>query len=234
VPRQAAALRTNEKLAERREDEMSDEILPTTRRSLHGIAELVLAGPQYATSDDIRLRATPGGFGTVSAPVLRIEGLELVTPAASYPLVGTFAGLADRAGVRARALRDVYETGPDVDPTDPIVLDAAAVRVIVSAFATGDAALRAFAPGHEPVLWPEHFDIAITVGDVNFGVSPGDSRRGAPYAYVGPWTPREGSFWNTPFGAARPLTEIPGIDALAAFFSDGAERAAADPPHVLR
>ena len=39
-----------------------------TRRSLHGVAELVLAGPQYRTSGSIELRVTPGGFATTVAP----------------------------------------------------------------------------------------------------------------------------------------------------------------------
>jgi hypothetical protein len=78
------------------------------------------------------------------------------------------------------------------------------------------------------VLWPEHFDIGISVDEVNYGVSPGDVHMDEPYAYVGPWSPREGSFWNTPFGAARPLTELPDADALAGFLRDGATRAATD------
>jgi hypothetical protein len=40
---------------------------------VHGVAELVLAGPQYAESHDIRLRVAAGGFGTVASPDLRIE-----------------------------------------------------------------------------------------------------------------------------------------------------------------
>jgi hypothetical protein len=50
------------------------------------------------------------------------------------------------------------------------------------------------------VLWPEHFDIGISVDEVNYGVSPGDVHIPEPYAYVGPWHPRVGTFWNTGFG----------------------------------
>jgi len=71
------------------------------------------------------------------------------------------------------------------------------------------------------VLWPEHFDLAITVDEVNYGVSPGDAAHPQPYAYVGPWTPRTGEFWNAPFGALRPHTDIPTADALAAWFAEG-------------
>ena len=39
---------------------MDQQRMEHTRRALHGVAELVLAGPQYDTSQDIRLRVTPG------------------------------------------------------------------------------------------------------------------------------------------------------------------------------
>jgi hypothetical protein len=87
-------------------------------------------------------------------------------------------------------------------------------------FARGDDALRWLAPGVEPVVWPEHFDVAVTLDEVNYGVSPGDGYLDEPYAYVGPHTSRAGAFWNAPFGAARPAAELDG-DALRAFFADG-------------
>ena len=205
-----------------------DSALPT-RRSLHGVAELVLAGPQYDACGSIRLRITPGGFGTVGAPDLRVEGLDLVTPQARVGLGGTFAELAEAVGVMARALEDVYAGGPDVAPHEVIVVDPGHVLVLLEALAVGDAAMRAFAPDEQPVLWPEHFDVGITVDEVNYGVSPGDDHLGEPYAYVGPWEAREGPFWNAPFGAVRPLTELVGVDAVVAFFREGARRAVTDP-----
>ena len=38
------------------------------------------------------------------------------------------------------------------------------------------------------MLWPEHFDLGITLDRVNYGSAPGDADIGVPYAYVGPWT----------------------------------------------
>ena len=62
---------------------------------------------------------------------------------------------------------------------------------------------------------------------MNYGVSLGDARLPEPYAYVGPWQPRTGDFWNVPFGAARPLREFSsGDEALAEFFARGRELAA--------
>jgi hypothetical protein len=208
---------------------MDNPALQRTRLALHGIAELVLAGPQYTESQSIRLRVIPGGFGTVTAPDLRVEGLELVTPAARLPLGGTFAGLARAAGVEARPLRDVYAGGPELEPDDSVVIDPDAAGIVLDAFATGDVALRTFAPEVQAVLWPEHFDLGISLGEVNYGVSPGDVHVSAPYAYVGPWAPRIGAFWNTDFGAARPLSDLGGPESLVAFFEEGARRAEADP-----
>ncbi len=115
---------------------------------------------------------------------------------------------------------------------DPVVVDADRLAVLTDALALGDAALRAFAPELEPVLWPEHLDVAITRDEVNFGVSPGDGFLAEPYAYVGPWEPRTGPFWNQPFGAARPLTELADLASLVAFFAEGAALAADAPGSV--
>ena len=201
--------------------------LTPTRTSLHAVAELLLAGPQYEACGDIRLRVVPGGIATVARPDLRVVGPELVSPSARHPLSGTYAAAAAALGVTPRRLGDVYPDTVDVSLDDVMVTDAGHVQVLLDAFARGDAALRAFAPTEEPVLWPEHFDIAISLAEVNYGVSPGDATIPEPYAYVGPWTPRQGEFWNQSFGAARPLRELGDI---AAFFAEGAELAAADRP----
>ncbi len=98
--------------------------------------------------------------------------------------------------------------------------------MLLDALAVGDAALRAFAPEETPVLWPEHLDVGISRDEVNYGVSPGDASVAEPYAYVGPWTPRTGEFWNQPFGAARPLSALGDAGAVADFFREGARLAA--------
>lgn len=208
---------------------MSHVNLGKTRRSLHGVAELVLAGPQYAASRSIRLRVTPGGFGTTAAPDLKVHGAHLVTPGGRLPLEGSYADLARAAGVEARTLRDVYDVGPGVAEDELIDVDVEAAELLHEAFARGDAAMRSFAPDAEPVIWPEHFDIGISVHETNYGVSPGDSYLDEPYAYVGPWSPRTGDFWNAPFGAARPLGELPDAESLTRFFQEGARRAGTEP-----
>jgi hypothetical protein len=89
--------------------------------------------------------------------------------------------------------------------------------------------MRPFARDQQPVLWPEHVDVGITLAEVNYGVSPRRRPRARALSYVGPWAQREGAFWNQDFGAMRLLREIPDVDSLVAFFHEGATRAAAEP-----
>jgi hypothetical protein len=200
---------------------MDEHSLAVTRRSLHGVAELVLAGPQHRNGGGIRLRVVPGGFATVAWPGLRVDGHQLVTSAGPLPLTGSYAELAHAAGVEASPLDDVYSGGPKIHVHEQIELDPAAARLLADAFGHGDAALQVLAPHEMPVLWPEHFDVGITVDEINYGVSPGDDAIPEPYAYVSPWKPPTGDFWNAPFGAARPMTELPGAAAVAEFFAAG-------------
>jgi hypothetical protein len=198
---------------------MDHQALLTTRRALHGVAELVIAGPQYATSGTIRLRVVPGGFAGTRSPV-RVDGGNLVWDSGRTPLAGTCRRMADAAGVTA-ATPGVYPDGSGVDPDDELSFDPEALAMILGWFGRGDAALRALAPDVEPVLWPEHFDVGFALGEVNYGVSPGDDSHDTPYAYVGPWEPREGAFWNASFGAARSADALPDTDAIVAFFEEG-------------
>jgi hypothetical protein len=208
---------------------MDSQAFELTRRALHGLAELAVAGPQYAACGDIRLRATPGGFGTVAEPDIRIEGVQLVVDGVVHALEGSVGEIAGRAGLTPRALTDVYADGAGVRVDEPLFVDPVAAASIADAFARGDAALRALSAQEEPVLWPEHFDIGISLDEVNFGVSPGDLHVAEPYAYVGPWKPRVGAFWNMPFGAVAPMRQLADVAAVEGFFRKGAARAASDP-----
>lgn len=205
---------------------MDDATLAATRLSLHGVAESVIAGPQHRAHGTIRLAATPGGFGGVKAP-LRVTGAELVGLDGRWPLTGTLGDLAAAARVDLGAPAGIYHDSPNLGADHVLAVDPAAAAVIAEGFARGDAALRSFAPDETPVLWPEHFDLAISIGEVNYGMSPGDAGHPRPYAYVGPWKPPEqGGFWNAPFGALRPLDEVPDSAAVAAFFAEGRAAAA--------
>lgn len=203
---------------------MDEDVLAETRRSLHAVAEQLLAGPQHRAKGTIRLRITPGGFGQVAGP-WRVEGGELVGPDRRVPLTGTVADLAAAAGVEAGP-PTIYADHADWAADAPLAVDPAAAAELADWFARGDAGLRAFAPDDEPVLWPEHFDLGIAVDKVNYGISPGDAGHVAPYAYVGPWTKREGPFWNAGFGSLRPASELPDAEAVAAYFRAGRAAAA--------
>ncbi|MGB9373232.1 MAG: hypothetical protein WCA82_03615 [Jiangellales bacterium] len=199
-----------------------------TRVSLHAVAEGVLAGPQHERSSTIRLRALQGGFATVAEPSLRVAGTEVVTAAGDrVALTGTFADVAVAAGV-IYTVPALYGDHAPVGPTDEVVVDAVSAARIASWFDRGRQALLAVAPAQTPVLWPEHFDLAVTVEQVNLGVSPGDGYHAEPYAYVGPWDYdaslpgyAAATMFNAPFGAVRSMQECPDVDSMVRFFAAG-------------
>jgi hypothetical protein len=199
--------------------------LEQTRQSLHGIAELLLAGPQYQRDGTIRLRVVPGAIATVTLPELRADHLNVWFDGTVVPVRGaSYAELASRLGVVAGGTEGLYHDGSGAQPSEHPELDPEAALALLDALHRGDQALRSFAPDATPVLWPEHFDVGITLDDVNYGVSPGDGYLGEPYMYIGPYKPRTGEFWNAPFGAARPLTAT--VEEIAEFFGEGRRLAA--------
>jgi hypothetical protein len=202
-----------------------------TRRSLHGVAELLMAGPQFRRSGTIRLRSTGSGFGTVAEPAIEVRADYLVVNGQNYPLnATTCAELAAQLGIDAGRPDGVYHDGSGVALGDKLMVDGPAAARVAEVFARGTDALQRFSPDQTPVLWPEHFDVGISTGDVNYGVSPGDDYSEKPYAYVGPWTRRAGDFWNAPFGAAVAMRDLPTVEAVLEFFAAGRDHAAADPP----
>jgi hypothetical protein len=202
--------------------------LAATRRSLHGVAELVLAGPQYRAAGTIRLAVVPGGFATTVTPRLRAGGSRVEGAAGVTAAIGgrTPRAIGAELGVTAGRPDGLYDGGSGVDPDEALAVDPALASVIMGALALGHDALTAFAADQAPVLWPEHFDVSIRVDEVNFGVSPGDGFSAEPYAYVGVASPPAGDrFWNAPFGAAAPLRDLPDASAVNGFFAEGRERA---------
>jgi hypothetical protein len=203
--------------------------LAVTRRSLHGVAELVLAGPQYRATGKLRLGVVPGGFATTTlTPRLLADGSGVTVADGVTVTIGsrTPRALGAALGVAAGRPEGAYDGGSGVDLDETLALDPGQAGVLVSALVLGHDALVAFAPGETPVLWPEHFDVAISVQDITFGVSPGDGFLDEPYAYLSVSSPPAGdAFWNAPFGAAVPLRELPDVTAVRGFFAQGRERA---------
>ncbi|SDC71361.1 hypothetical protein SAMN05660690_2237 [Geodermatophilus telluris] len=213
--------------------------LVTTRHSWHLVAEHVLAAGQFAASGTVRLRPHPGGLATtagVGGRQLAVVGDRLVVTDGGtrhqHPLT-TLGRAAEDAGV-ALGLRGSYAPATVPDPDAPLPVDAAAAHRLAGWYALGDTALRRLTAGlgapAEPVLWPEHLDLALTVDAVNLGVSPGDDATPEPYLYVGPHEgPTSGDpFWNAPFGALVGADRIRTPDDAVAAFSAGRDRALTD------
>lgn len=169
-----------------------------TRTRLHRVAEEVLKPAREQVTGRFGLRALPGGFGTPpfgDVIQLHVDGVELVT--------------RDGASVRR-------------EPIDGV--DRAAAAAVAEWFAFGAGVLEELLADADAALsptpmqlWPEHFDLAIELGDesagqrATYGASPGDEQHAEAYLYVATWTaPPAGALWNaTAFsGAELPYAEL--------------------------
>ena len=217
----------------------ADPRLVATRRSWHVVAEHVLAAARKRATGQISLLPGPGGVRTPPLPygqVIAIDGTHLEVSGAGRtrraPLT-TVRAAAALAGTEPGFPWTRHPPATELRPDDELELDEGSARVLADWFDLADRALRRLATGvapagtadatPEPVVYPEHFDLAITVDSVNYGVSPGDAYLDRPYAYVGPHEPVAGAFWNAPFGAARLLDELGDAPATTAFFREGQE-----------
>jgi hypothetical protein len=210
-----------------------------TRLALHALAEHVLAPARHQANGKIGLRYTYRGFGTPffgNDAQVRVEDDLLVVADARYPIT-TLARAADLAGVPHRAETGVYTPTTARSADEELVVDVDAAHALGDWFGYGASLLeqlRADATADDAParvqIWPEHFDIAVDIGDkaagrrANYGASPGDDEHAEPYLYVGPWGPYGGDpFWNEPFGASLSYAQIvDGADGLA-FLRHGKE-----------
>lgn len=199
--------------------------LTWTRLRLHGIGECLMAGPQRRAGGRFTLRVTPGGFATTGSPALRLDSTEIVVhESRRVPITGTFSELADALGVDFGAPLDAYPDGSGARPSDDTSLDAASARLIQDWYLVADAALRVMAPRQTPILWPEHFDVAILLEEISYGASPGDAFHPMPYAYVSGGDHDDSDFWNAPFGAVRGYEQIHSVDDFVTFWHSAQDR----------
>lgn len=227
----------------------------TTRVSWHTIAEHVIAPARHRATGRIGLRPLPGGFGSPWFPAsgedagderrIRVEGADLVVEertddgphfARRQPIT-TLRAAGELVGFEPGA-PGVYQAVTALDLDAELPVDPTAADELARFLATVDAALHSLrtdidrghaTPDHAITLWPEHFDLATSIDEVNYGGSPADADHVEPYLYVGPWTPPtpDGGFWNEPFGASAPgPAGLSPEDALA-FFREGRRRVAA-------
>lgn len=199
------------------------EALVRTRHAWHAVAELLVAGPVHRATSRLALQVVPGGFGS---PITRVHvaGTDLALRGRRIPLVGTVRTVGAAAGIEP-VRPDVYpRTG--TDPDAPLEVDAASAATLAAWFAAGETALRAVWPDAEPLLWPEHFDLAVATDEATYGVSPGDDEHPTPYAYVSTDRPvdRRDGYWNVPFGALRDASTLHETGALRVFLAAGRRR----------
>lgn len=171
-----------------------------TVASLHRVAEQLLA-PARKPDNEIALEPTPGGFGTPEFEFagrrqqVRVEGTDLVHSCDGEERRAPLDTLAAAGAI----LAELLPGGVELDSA-PLAVEADAAAALAAWYQLGDEVLRemvAAASAQEeasaPILWPEHFDIAIELGSeaaaerATYGFSPGDENHPEPYAYVGLW-----------------------------------------------
>ena len=209
--------------------------LAATRESLHRVAEHLLAATRKRATGEITLQPGPGGFRTPPLPdgtVLGVDGVDLVVTGpegARRERLATLAGAAAFAGVPAGFPWTKHPPATPFEPERPLTVDPEAADALAGWFQLGHQALAVLASElaaeqpSEPQLFPEHFDLGITAGPVNYGCSPGDDAIAAPYLYVGPHQlpPPDGAYWNAPFGAYRTWDDVGDLDQALEFLRTG-------------
>lgn len=211
----------------------ASDVLVATRDSLHRAAEHLLAAARKRSTGEITLVPSPGGVRTpplADGTVVELDGGDVVVRGPGgdrrAPLT-TLTGTATALGIEAGFPWTKHPPGTSFDPDAPLAVDPEAAAALARWFAVGQQALEALAlelPAEdpsEPQVFPEHFDLGLTAGRVNYGFSPGDEAVPEPYAYVGPHdTPTDDPFWNAPFGAYRTWREVSTPEEALDFFRE--------------
>jgi hypothetical protein len=211
----------------------------TTRESLHALAEVVLSAARHAAVGRVGLLPNDGGIATPPFgphdTVLAVDagGMSMTASGERRTAqVTTLRAAADFAGITPGVPAGLWRPKTNFALDEPLVIDPASMHALFEWYACVGAALVALIAGASPKpeiqLWPEDFDLAVRLGDDNYGGSPGDAHFDEPYLYVGA-TPRPtGEFWNASFGAARCRGELRSADELSSFFDTGRHLLAAD------
>ncbi len=175
-----------------------------TRESLHAVAEHVMAKASYAAIGKIGLRPYPGGFRTQDEQFVVADGL----------LNGV---VIDGKTLRELGALDLELPYPPLTALDDrtLAVDRKACTELGEFYAFVEAALPAAGQ-----LWPEHFDLATEVNEVNYGGSPGDATHPEPYLYVGPWDRSDTTGFDDPWGWTLHYRDVRDLEHAKAFFRD--------------
>lgn len=209
----------------------------TTRDALRVLACYAISPARKARTGRIGLRSTGAGFGTPpfdDGSRILVEGDRLVREPDGWISITTLVAAAEFLGTDLSPDPGVGHDLPPFAPDEPLAVDRDASLALGGWYAFAQAVLDRL-PGawtegtiSEAQLWPEHFDLAVTVEPaggqkVNVGFSPGDTFSAEPYAYVGPHDTAglAGDYWNAPFGAYLPYGRIESQEAALAFVVEG-------------
>jgi len=203
--------------------------LSETREAWQAVAEWVAAPARHAATGKIGLRWTRGGFGTPffgDDRQVRVDGTDIVViedgVARRAPL-RSLRDVARFAGVEEERATGVYEPTTEWSH-DRLRVDRKAAEFLGQWFGLAASVLEQLRADATPSyassrvqLWPEHFDLAVDMGNdskgkrANYGASPGDDFHAEPYFYVGPWSdgrPGDVDYWNEEFGASLSLSDF--------------------------
>jgi len=198
-----------------------------TREALRALACYAVSPARKARTGRIGLRAFEGGIATPpfeDGARIVVHGDELRSGTGKVARLTTVADAARMLGVNLSPDPGVGHDLPPFAPDADLNIDRDASLALGAwyGFAQGSLdRLGDVVPGgaevSEAQLWPEHFDLAVTVtlgggAKVNVGFSPGDTFSGDPYVYVGPYDTsgldRTDGYWNAPFGAFLGYAEL--------------------------
>ena len=164
----------------------SIDVLTATRQSLHRVAEHLLAAAHKRATGQITLVPADNGVATPPLPdgsVVAIEGTDVVVRGPNQvrraPLT-TLAETAATVGIEAGFPWTKHRPGTEFEPDAELAVDPAAAAALACWFAVGAEALTTLVAElsaerpSAPQIFPEHFDLGVTAGAVNYGFSPGD------------------------------------------------------------
>jgi hypothetical protein len=213
----------------------------TSRIALHALAEHVLCAVRYQAVGRIGLvpiesgiASPPFGPGNRQVAVIGSDLVDRDDRGERREPLSTLRAAARFFDVTPGVPNGMWHPVTSLELDAPLMLDPESVSALHRWFGFAADVHRSFAEAvgnvgpdevPAPTLWPEHFDLATTVGAANFGASPGDDSSDEPYLYVGPhdrpFPPAPDGFWNQPYGASLTASAVDSIDTAVAFLLDG-------------